>query len=125
MIDRIRAIHHESRQTYGAPRVHRELLVEGNACNEKTVAKLMKAAGIQAKTMKRLRVTTTDSSHGLAVAPNLVKSDFEWNISFTFQQRMNRRIVAVSFCGGCLVLLKRSDESVRCDEPTEHGSDRQ
>jgi transposase InsO family protein len=76
MIDRIRAIHHESRQTYGSPRVHRELVASGNACNEKTVAKLMKAAGIQAKTMKRFRVTTTDSSHGLAVAPNVVNRDF-------------------------------------------------
>jgi transposase InsO family protein len=76
LVERIRVIHHESRQTYGSPRVHRQLVVEGSVCNEKTVAKLMKAARIQAKTTKRFRVMTTDSTHGLAVAPNVVDRDF-------------------------------------------------
>ena len=43
---KIRDIHLASRQTYGAPRVHAELSVQGIACCRNTVAKLMRRAQI-------------------------------------------------------------------------------
>jgi len=68
---RIRAIHVASRATYGAPRVHAELLAQGEACCCKnTVAKLMRRARIVPKTVRRFRITT-DSRHTKA-APNLL-----------------------------------------------------
>jgi transposase InsO family protein len=67
---RIRVIHTQSRATYGSPRVHAELIAQGERCCRNTVAKLMRRAGIVPKTVRRFRVTT-DSRHTLA-APNLL-----------------------------------------------------
>lgn len=39
-------IHHRSRGTYGAPRIHAELLTEGVAVGRKRVARLMRQARI-------------------------------------------------------------------------------
>jgi transposase InsO family protein len=63
-------IHAVSRATYGSPRVHAELIAQGEVCCRNTVAKLMRRAGIVPKTVRRFRVTT-DSRHTQA-APNLV-----------------------------------------------------
>jgi transposase InsO family protein len=70
LTERIRAIHVASRSTYGAPRVHAELIAQGERCCLNTVAKLMRRAGIVPKTVRRFRVTT-DSRHTKA-APNLL-----------------------------------------------------
>ncbi len=74
---RIRALHQQKHHdSYGAPRIHQELIAKGCPCNRKTVAKLMKQAGIRACTVKKFRVTTTDSRHKLPVADNIVSRDF-------------------------------------------------
>ncbi|MES2790056.1 MAG: IS3 family transposase, partial [Planctomycetota bacterium] len=65
--------HHHS---YGAPRIHQELLAQGCPCNRKTVAKLMQLAGIRASTVKPFRPTTTDSGHQLPLANNIVSRNF-------------------------------------------------
>lgn len=72
---RIQQIHQQSRQTYGSPRVHRELQAQGTAVSRKRVERLMRASGIQVKPKARF-VTTTDSNHTLPVAPNLLQQDF-------------------------------------------------
>ncbi len=73
----IRQIHERAHHgCYGSPRVHRQLVDEGNACNRKTVAKLMKQAGIRASTFRRFRVHTTDSNHPHPIAENIVNRDF-------------------------------------------------
>lgn len=71
----IQIAHAESRETYGSPRVHRDLLELGQACSVNFVAKLMRAAGIVAKTRRKFKVTT-DSKHNLPVADNLLARDF-------------------------------------------------
>lgn len=77
LTERIQAVHKQPHQdVYGAPRVHQELLAQGQSCNRKTVAKCMQAAGIQAKTTRRFRVTTTDSNHSHPVAENIVDRNF-------------------------------------------------
>jgi len=68
---RIRAIHAASRDTYGAPRVHTDLIAQSEPCCRNTVAKLMRRAGIVPKTVRRFRVTT-DSRHTWWTAPNLL-----------------------------------------------------
>jgi transposase InsO family protein len=72
---RIQAVHKASRATYGAPRVHTELIAQGESCCRNTVAKLMRRAGIVPKTVRRFRVTT-DSRHAWWNAPNLLGRAF-------------------------------------------------
>ena len=71
----IRTIHAEVKQRYGSPRVHAELQARGHGCCVNTVARLMRAAGIAAKTAKKFR-HTTDSDHGLPVADNVLDRQF-------------------------------------------------
>jgi transposase InsO family protein len=72
----IRGIFDESRKTYGAPRVHRELRARGVRCAKKRVARLMKAGGMRPKTKRKFRVKTTDSKHNHPIAPDLLGRDF-------------------------------------------------
>ena len=73
---KIRDVHLASRQTYGAPRVHAELSVQGIACCRNTVAKLMRRAQIVPRAIRRFRVTT-DSRNTKEVFPNLVRRCFK------------------------------------------------
>lgn len=66
-----------SRGTYGSPRIHRELKEAGEQVDRKTVAKVMKEAGLYADSPKRFVPTTTDSKHDLPIAPNRLKQDFK------------------------------------------------
>jgi putative transposase len=69
-------IHAEMKERYGSPRMTAELKARGHECSENTVAKLMSAHGIQARSRRRF-TRTTDSKHGLPVAPNLLARCFE------------------------------------------------
>jgi putative transposase len=75
LVARIGEVHAEVKGRYGSPRVHAELTARGVACCVNTVAKLMRAGGIRAKTSRRF-VRTTDSRHGLPVAENVLGRDF-------------------------------------------------
>ena len=77
LTEKIQAVHQASRQTYGSPRVHAELLAQGQRCNRKTVEKCMRNAGVRAKSYRKFRVSTTDSNHPHPIAPNIVDRDFE------------------------------------------------
>lgn len=76
LAEKIGPIFTASRGTYGSPRVHRELLEKGEQVNRKTVAKVMKQAGLFAASPKRFVPATTDSGHDLPIAPNRLKQDF-------------------------------------------------
>ncbi|MFO1396524.1 MAG: IS3 family transposase [Burkholderiales bacterium] len=71
---RIRTIHQASRESYGAPRVHAELLAQKVPCCRNTVAKLMRRAEILPKAIRRFRVTT--DSRRTQASPNLIHRDF-------------------------------------------------
>jgi transposase InsO family protein len=75
LVAQIRVIHTEVEARYGSPRVHAELVSRGHGCCVNTVARLMRAAGIAAKTAKKFR-HTTDSDHGLPVADNVLDRRF-------------------------------------------------
>jgi putative transposase len=72
----IRAIHAEFKARYGSPRIHAELVARGHDCCVNTIAKLMREAGIAAKTARKFRCGTTDSNHDLPVAENLLARQF-------------------------------------------------
>jgi transposase InsO family protein len=71
----IAAIHAESRQRYGSPRVHAELSVRGHRTSRKRVARLMRQHGLAGRRRRRFRATT-DSRHTLPVAPNVLDRQF-------------------------------------------------
>ena len=58
LLRRIRTIYAASRGTYGAPRVHAELQVEGTAIARKRVARLMRQAGLRGVSRRRFPATT-------------------------------------------------------------------
>lgn len=72
----IRAIHTEFKGAYGSPRIVRELRQRGYTASKERVERLMREHGIRARHKRRYRVTT-DSKHGLPVAPNLLDRKFE------------------------------------------------
>lgn len=72
----IEAIHGEVKARYGSPRIHAELVDRGHGCCVNTVARIMREAGIAAKTKRRFR-HTTDSNHSHPVAENLLARDFD------------------------------------------------
>lgn len=77
LVVEIRSVHAEFRACYGSPRIHAELAARGHGCCVNTVAKLMREAGIAAKTKRKFRCTTTDSNHDLPVADNLLDRQFD------------------------------------------------
>jgi putative transposase len=66
----IARIHQDSRQTYGAPRVQRQLRSEGARHGRNRIARLMRQEGLCGRQKKRYRVRTTDSRHDEPIAPN-------------------------------------------------------
>ena len=71
----IKAVHAETRNSYGWPRIWRALLARGIRVGKDRVQKLMQRHGIRAKGKRRFRVTT-DSNHDLPIAPNLLNREF-------------------------------------------------
>ena len=73
---RVRAIHADSRGTYGAPRIHAELAEAGVAVGRKRVARVMRAAGI-AGVSRRRGPRTTRRDVQARPAPDRVERQFE------------------------------------------------
>ena len=73
---RVRAIHADSRGTYGAPRIHAELAEAGVAVGRKRVARVMREAGI-AGVSRRRGPRTTRRDVQARPAPDRVERHFE------------------------------------------------
>jgi putative transposase len=75
---RLKAIHRDSRETYGAPRIRAELAEQGIRVGRKRVARLMKEAGLKGVHRRRpVRTTTRNPDSG--PAPDLVHRQFTVN----------------------------------------------
>lgn len=74
----VRIAHQRSDETYGAPRVVRDLRDEGLCVGQKRVARLMRADGLVGRPATR-GVRTTDSAHAYPIAPNLLNRQFDVN----------------------------------------------
>lgn len=70
---KIKEAFEKSRRTYGSRRIAVDLRAEGINIGKNKVAKIMHDNGIMAKTKRRYKVTT-NSSHKLPIAPNLLKN---------------------------------------------------
>ncbi len=72
---RIGAIHARSRGTYGAPRIHAELIAGGTHVARKRVARLMREAGLAGVT-RRKGTRTTRRRMNAHHTPDLIERDF-------------------------------------------------
>jgi transposase InsO family protein len=73
--ERIQSIHKDSKQIYGAPKITKELLKEGEIIAERTVGKYMRELGIKAIWVKPWTITTRDSDFSNALT-NILNRDF-------------------------------------------------
>ena len=72
---KIQHAHQQTRGIYGSPKIHRDLLDDGETCSPNKVARLMKKADIQSK-IARTFVITTDSKNTTQPAPDRLKRQF-------------------------------------------------
>ena len=77
LTERIRGIHADSDETYGAPRIRAELLEQGTPIARKRVARLMRQAQLQGVSRRRGFVVTTRRDVRQRPAPDLVKREFK------------------------------------------------
>jgi transposase InsO family protein len=73
---RICRIHSESRGTYGAPRIHRQLREEGEHTARKRVARVMAVAGLQGRQRRRFKTTTIPDKESTVQWTDLVGRKF-------------------------------------------------
>jgi transposase InsO family protein len=72
---KIREVHAASNGTYGAPRIHAELVDAGLRHGRKRIARRMRAIGIRGKSPRRWQVTTIADPNA-ARRPDLIGRDF-------------------------------------------------
>ena len=72
---KIAHFHRLSKGIYGSPKIHRDLLIDGENCSVHRVARLMKKAGIQSRLARKF-VVTTDSRNTMQPAADLLKRRF-------------------------------------------------
>ena len=87
---RIVLSHANSDATYGSPRVHEELTVEGERVSRKRVSRIMRENQLFSKHKRKFRVTTK-SDHEFPIAENVLEQDFsaeapnkKWAADITF-----------------------------------------
>lgn len=91
LLVQIRASFEGSDQTYGSPRVFRDLIGWGYACSKNRVARLMRKAGIVARRRRRRLPVDQGARPEAAIAANLLARDFvasapnqRWVADFTY-----------------------------------------
>jgi putative transposase len=88
LLERIRAIHAQSRRLYGSPRIRAELNEQGFRCGKNRVAKIMRDHGLKADVKRRRFRRTTDAKHTYALAANLLlgkrQTEGVWASDMTF-----------------------------------------
>ena len=76
LLAHVRRLYAQHRGRYGSPRLHAALRAEGRGVSRGRVERLMRQHGIRATASRRFRPVTTNSRHGLPVAPNLLEQRF-------------------------------------------------
>ena len=101
---RIQAIHDHCRGTYGAPRIHAELVAEDRSVSRKRVARLMRELGLVGVS-RRKGTRTTRRDDAARAAPDLVESFFatlecELIDRSTFKTQAEARMAIFEFIEG-------------------------
>jgi len=86
----IKAVHRQSRETYGVRRLQPELTAQGFVAGRDRIARLRHVLGLRCKQKRRFKATT-NSKHDLPVAPNLLEQRFSpiapneaWVVDITY-----------------------------------------
>lgn len=86
----VKAAFARSHETYGSPRIARELQASGVMIGRRRTARLMRETGLNARRRQRF-TRTTDSAHALSVAANLLAQDFtatapnqKWGVDMSY-----------------------------------------
>jgi putative transposase len=72
---RLRALHQETKQRYGSPKLYRELKSQGIGCGHNRVARLMREDGLRSKRATHFKVTT-QSEHEFPLRENILERRF-------------------------------------------------
>ena len=72
----VRAAHSETRERYGADRLHAKLIEQGHDISLYMVRRIKEEHGIKCRRHKRFKVTT-DSNHNKMVYPNVLDQQFD------------------------------------------------
>jgi putative transposase len=103
MLAHVRSAYARSHETYGSPRMTRELRDSGFAIGRRRTARLMRENGLYARQKRRFK-RTTDSQHAFPVAPNIIDQDFaatapdqKWGVDISYLLCLDPGGVAVSF----------------------------
>lgn len=90
MLAHVRSAYALSHETYGSPRMTRELQDSGFAIGRRRTARLMRENGLHARQKRRFK-RTTDSQHAFPVAPNIIDQDFvatgpnqKWGVDISY-----------------------------------------
>lgn len=75
LVEKIKKVFNQSRQTYGSPRITYALKNQGISCSKNRVARLMKENNIKPKTKRKFKATT-NSKHNYPVADNILNRNF-------------------------------------------------
>lgn len=75
LTEKIRDIQEQVKQRYGSPRVRMELKALGFPCGKHRLGRLMREAGLRAKSAPKVRATT-QSEHPRPIAPNVLNRQF-------------------------------------------------
>jgi transposase InsO family protein len=75
LLETIQAIHDESDETYGAPRIHADLPAKGASASLNRVARVMREAGIRGVSRRKWTKTTVRDENARP-APDLLERDF-------------------------------------------------
>ena len=91
LLVRIRESFALSQQTYGSPRVWKDLVVAGERCGENRIARLMRLAQLRAQLKPRRKPTDAGMRPEHSIAPNVLERDFaaaapnrKWAADFTY-----------------------------------------
>lgn len=77
LVVKIRDIYKKNRETYGSPRIHRQLKKDGIRCSRGRVARLMQDNKIQAKMRKKWKASDKRCTDLTRIAPNIVNQEFK------------------------------------------------
>ena len=78
LMEKIKRSHEQSREIYGSPKIHKDLIAENEICSVNRVARLMKEADIKSKVARKF-VITTNSKNTMQPAPDLLQRQFVVN----------------------------------------------
>lgn len=62
LTEKIKRLQSASHEIYGSPKIHADLVAQGETCSVKRVARLMKKEGVRSKIARKFVITTNSAA---------------------------------------------------------------